>query len=114
MTFNFTAKSSTLENLLLPPNTAHMFQVRHIIVTPKQTHGLIQPLYFTCKSGSVGEGGVDIRRTGVRMQEPVGVIAPPPPPAEGSPINFHEKMNLHQDYMGRNGQLKVTKGIPSR
>lgn len=30
------------------------------------------------------------------------------------PINYQEKMNLHQDYMGRNGHLKVTKGIPSR
>ncbi|XP_061170155.1 alpha-tubulin N-acetyltransferase 1-like isoform X2 [Saccostrea echinata] len=29
------------------------------------------------------------------------------------PINFQERVNLHQDYMGRNGHLKVTKAVPS-
>lgn len=41
------------------------------IPLPKQTHGLIQPLYSTCKPGVVGEEEAAIHRTGTRMQGPM-------------------------------------------
>lgn len=45
-----------------------------ILVTPipllRQTHGLIQPLYSTCKPGVVGEEEAATHRTGTRMQGP--------------------------------------------
>ncbi|XP_078326041.1 uncharacterized protein LOC111125721 isoform X2 [Crassostrea virginica] len=61
-----------------------------------------------------GSGGRGSRHSQNRNQN-AGTSGSDSPPLlqREAPINFQEKMNLHQDYMGRNGQLKVTKGMPS-
>ncbi|XP_052673253.1 alpha-tubulin N-acetyltransferase-like isoform X2 [Crassostrea angulata] len=61
-----------------------------------------------------GSGGRGSRHSQNRNQN-AGTNGDRSPPLlqREPPINYQEKMNLHQDYMGRNGHLKVTKGIPS-
>ncbi|XP_048776796.1 alpha-tubulin N-acetyltransferase 1-like [Ostrea edulis] len=59
-----------------------------------------------------GAGGRGSRLSADRNQNSDGSGTPPLLQRE-PPLNFQEKVNLHQDYMGRNGRLRVTKGIPS-
>lgn len=61
-----------------------------------------------------GSGGRGSRHSQNRNQN-AGTNGDRSPPLlqREPPINYQEKMNLHQDYMGRNGHLKVTNGIPS-
>ncbi|XP_062620566.1 alpha-tubulin N-acetyltransferase 1-like isoform X1 [Saccostrea cucullata] len=60
------------------------------------------------------EGGRGSRHSQNRNQnaQTNGKTSPPLLQRE-PPINFQERVNLHQDYMGRNGHLKVTKAVPS-
>ena len=88
-----------------------MVQVRH---TPPETESrpnTTSVLHLQIR----GSGGRGSRHSQNRNQN-AGTSGSDSPPLlqREAPINFQEKMNLHQDYMWRNGQLKLTKGIPSR